>query len=286
MNMQGVWLPIITPFNGGEVDYDSYRNLLNYYLDQGVTGIMSNATTSESPVLSLDEQKRILDCSLETINNRVPFYWGAGGNNTRSLCKSIEELTKTGVDGFLSVSPYYSRPSQDGIYGHFKEISNSTNLPIILYNIPYRTGMNMTNETILKLSEIDNIIGIKDSSGDINQSIELITKSPKDFHIYTGDDSMYYLNLVLGGSGGVLASAHLNTKMFIDVFNHIKDNNHKEALKVWNKISHKIPYLFKETNPGPIKYLLKKSNRINNEEIRLPLTGISKEYKEVLNSIF
>lgn len=216
----------------------------------------------------------------------MPLYWGAGGNNTHSLCKNIENLSTTGIDGFLSVSPYYNRPSQDGIYEHFKEISKSTNLPIILYNIPYRTGMNMINDTILQLSKIDNIVGVKDSSGDINQTIELIKNSPNNFHVFTGDDVMYYLNLVLGGSGGILASAHIDTKKFIKIFKLIKENNHKQALELWNTISHKIPYLFKETNPGPIKYILKQDRKISSDSLRLPLKEVSKEYEEVLNSIF
>lgn len=286
MNIAGVWLPIVTPFKNDEVDYESYRDLLNYYIDQGITGIIGNATTGECPVLTEDEQKRLLDCSVETINNRVPFYWGAGGNNTKKVCKEIEILNGCGIDGIMSVSPYYSRPSQDGIYDHFKEVSKSTSLPIILYNIPYRTGMNMTNETIFKLSELDNIIGIKDSSGDINQSMELLRDSSNSFHVFTGDDVMFYLNLVSGGSGGILASAHIDTKKFLDIYSFINENNHVKGLELWNTISHKIPFLFKETNPGPIKYLLKQNNRIDSASLRLPLKGISEIYKEKLDNIF
>ncbi len=286
MSISGVWLPIVTPFNKGQIDFDSYERLINHYIDAGITGIMANATTGESPVLSDHEQQELLEKTVEFVNHRVPLYWGAGGNSTAKLTEYLKTITDSGIDGILSVSPYYNRPSQEGIYKHFRALSDSTTLPIIIYNIPYRTGMNMDNKTILKCAEIHNIIGIKDSSGDINQTMELLREAPDHFSIFTGEDALFFLNLVSGGSGGILASAHLNTNMFIDIYNLVKGNNHKKALKIWDKISGVIPFLFKETNPGPIKHLLKKMDLIRSEELRLPLTGVSKEYRNRLNSLF
>lgn len=285
MSRPGVWLPIVTPFNNNEIDYDSYKNLIDHYIDNGITGIMTNCTTGECPVLSDYEQDKLLETTLEYVNHRVPLYWGAGGNNTAKVCSTIEQLSEKGIDGFLSVSPYYNRPSQDGIYEHFKMISQSASLPILIYNIPYRTGMNMTNETILKVAELVNIVGIKDSSGDINQTAELIREAPEGFNVFTGDDVMFYINLVLGGAGGIMASAHLDTKIYLEIFNMIKINDHKSAAKLWEHLSKKIPYLFKETNPGPIKYLLKDKGLIKSDELRLPLKGVTEDYKQKLKSL-
>ena len=153
MNLQGVWIPIITPFNNGEIDYDSFKNLIEYYIALGVTGLIPNATTGECPVINDEENKRLISIAVETVNNRVKLFWGAGGNYTEKTVKQIHELNNKKIDGILSVCPYYNRPSQDGIYEHFLKVSESTDLPIIIYNIPYRTGINMTNNTILRLAE-------------------------------------------------------------------------------------------------------------------------------------
>lgn len=286
MTRPGVWLPIVTPFINNEIDFESYKKLINYYIKKNITGLMVNCTTGECPVLTDYEQDKLLDISLELNNRRVPLYWGAGGNNTSAVCQKIDKLSERGIDGFLSVSPYYNRPSQDGIYEHFNFVADSTSLPVLIYNIPYRTGMNMTNETILRLSEINNIVGIKDSSGDINQTVELIREAPDDFKVFTGDDSNYYLNLALGGAGGILASAHIDTDKYLRIYKLMTANNHVEALHLWNSLSGKIPYLFKETNPGPIKYLLKEKKLISSEELRLPLKEVSEDYKSKLLQVF
>lgn len=281
--MKGLYLPIVTPFKNGEVDYKSLKKLVNHYINEGVNGIIPLGTTGESPTVSEDEYMKILHTVIECVQDRVPVIAGAGGNNTKEVIKKFEKLNKLNIQGILSVCPYYNNPDQRGIYEHFKIISQFTDKGIILYNIPYRTGRNIENETVFKLAEINNIIGIKDASGNFNQTQRLILDAPKDFSVLTGEDINYYSSLTLGASGGILASSHINTKKFIDIYKLINNNNHKEALRIWEEINKIIPLLFKETNPAPIKYILKENNLIECDEVRLPLVNISESLKTEIN---
>jgi 4-hydroxy-tetrahydrodipicolinate synthase len=283
MKICGVWLPIITPFINDKIDYKSYKNLIDFYIQKGISGIIANGTTGESPVLSEYEAEELAYNTVEYVNNRISVYYGLGGSNTKKLVEQIKIFERINIQGFLSVSPYYNRPDQRGIYEHFKKLSESTHLPFVLYNIPYRTGRNMENETILKLAELKNIIGIKDSCGNINQSTELLASKPENFSVLTGEDIMYLTNLALGGNGGILASAHIHTEKFINLYHLMQENNYKEALKIWNELARIIPLLFKEPNPAPLKYILQKQKLITSGELRLPLVEITENLKKQID---
>ena len=283
--LRGVWLPLITPFSENKIDYTSYKKLIEYYIPKGITGIIPNGTTGECPTIEDYEFEELLDKTVEFNNNRLPVYFGLGGNNTQKILKQLKIVEKYKVDGILSVSPYYSRPDQKGIYAHFHAISEATDLNLIIYNIPYRTGRNVENETLFKLAELQNIAGVKDSCGDINQTMELILNCPENFSVLTGEDILYYLNLSLGGAGGILASAHLKTEKFVSIMQSMENNDHKNALQSWKEIEKFIPLLFKEPNPAPIKYYLVKKGLIESDEVRLPLTAISEELKAELDKI-
>ncbi len=179
--------------------------------------------------------------------------------------------------------PYYNRPDQTGLYHHFKTIAESTALDIIIYNIPYRTGVNLANETLLGLAELDTIVAVKDSCGDMKQSLELIRQKPEGFSVLTGEDALFYTTLVNGGDGGILASAHLYTDDFILVFESIQNNDHQKALAAWRKLEPVIPMLFAEPNPGPLKYCLKQLGLIRSFDTRSPLAGISTDLQERLD---
>jgi 4-hydroxy-tetrahydrodipicolinate synthase len=282
-SLKGVWLPIITPFSENKIDYKSYKKLIDYYTPKGISGLIPNGTTGECPTIEDDEFEELLDKTVEFNQNRLPIYYGLGGNNTHKVLKQLKIVEKYNVEGILSVSPYYSRPDQNGIFEHFKAISESTKLKIIIYNIPYRTGRNIENETLFKLAEFNNIVGVKDSCGNINQTMELIFNHPANFSVLTGEDILFYLNLVLGGDGGILASAHLETEKFVSVKDTIDKNDFRSALETWKTIEKFIPLLFKEPNPAPIKYYLAKKGLITSDEIRLPLTGISDYLKHELD---
>ena len=285
MSINGVWVPVITPFKDDKVDFDSYKRLVEHYIGEGAHGIMPVATTGESPTLSENEYEEIVAKSMEIVNGRIPVMIGLGGNNTKAVIEKLKMAEKHKVDGILSVSPYYNRPDQRGIYAHFNAISQSTDLDIMLYNIPYRTGRNIENETLFKLAEKKNIIGVKDASGDYNKTIDLLLNRPEGFSVLTGEDNLFYSSLLLGGDGGIMASAHLRTKDFIQVYNDIKNNDHQKALKTWRELSKFIPLLFKEPNPTPIKYILEQKGLIDSAEVRLPLVGITEELKKELGFI-
>lgn len=284
MKVKGLWVPVVTPFENDELDMVSYEKLVNHYINEGVHGLMPLGTTGETPTLSEKEYEEIVSKTMEVVNGRVPVIIGLGGNCTRSVIDKLKVAEKHKVQGILSVSPYYNRPDQRGIYEHFKKISESTDLDIVLYNIPYRTGRNMENETILRLSEEKNIVGVKDASGDFNKTIELLLNKPDEFSVLSGEDNLFYSSLLLGGDGGVTASAHLKTRDFIKVYDYIQNNDAKAALEIWKEISPMIPLLFKEPNPTPIKYMLKKMGLINSDEVRLPLVPISQELKNELDN--
>lgn len=284
MKINGVWLPIITPFLNDEIDYASYQKLIDHYIQKGVTGIIANATTGESPVLTEYEFEELGNKTVEYVNGRIPVYYGLAGNYTKKMTEQLKRAEKYGIQGFLTVSPYYNRPDQRGIYEHFKKLSETSSLPIVLYNIPYRTGRNMENDTILKLAELKNIIGIKDSCGNISQTIALLMSKPDDFSVLTGDDLMYFTNLVHGGQGGILASAHICTEKFIHIFRYMQANNYQAALKEWKPLTEIIPLLFIEPNPAPLKYILQKQQLISSGELRLPLVEVSETLKKSIDS--
>jgi len=283
MKISGVWLPIITPFKEDEIDYEPYSRLIESYIQKGISGIIAGATTGESPVLTEFESEELASKTLEFVNGRIPVYFGLGGNCTRDMVQQVKAFEKISIQGILSVSPYYNRPDQRGIYEHFKAISESTSLPVVLYNIPYRTGRNMENDTILKLAELDNIIGIKDSCGNVSQTIELLTLKPENFSVLTGDDLMYFTLLAHGGDGGILASAHIFTDKFVSIYNLMQNNNYKAALSEWKQLTRIIPLLFAEPNPAPLKYILQKQQLITSGEIRLPLMEITESLKRQID---
>lgn len=283
--IQGIWLPIITPFKDGKIDYLSYKKLIDHYINQGIDGLIPMGTTGEVSTLYEAEKIELLDATHEYVNQRVPIFLGHGGNFTEKVINDLQKMSGSGIEGILSVSPYYNRPSQEGIYQHFQGIAQSTDLSIIIYNIPYRTGRNIENETLYRLAEIENIVGIKDASGDFCQSSELLLNRPENFSILSGEDYTLFSSLALGGDGGILASAHLKTKEFIELFKAFQANDLLYAKKIWKSLSPMIPYLFREPNPAPIKHLLMQQGLIASDEVRLPLTPCSKKLRDQLDQI-
>lgn len=283
--IKGVIVPLITPFKEGKVDFKSYKNLVEYYIEQGAHGLLPLGTTGESPTMCDSEYEELVKKTMEFVAGRVPVIVGLGGNDTNSVISKLPIAEKYKVDGILSVCPYYNKPSQRGIYEHFKKIAGSTTLDIIIYNIPYRTGVNIENETLYQLAEIDNIVGIKDCCGSMKQTMEFLLNPPKNFSILTGEDNLFFSTLGLGGHGGIMASAHLKTKEFVSVYNDIKNNDTNKALETWKELSKIIPVLFEEPNPAPLKYALMKMGLIESDEIRLPLVNISEGLEKKIDKM-
>jgi len=283
MEISGIWLPIITPFVAGEVDLVSYEKLLTHYLDRGVSGIFPLGTTGESPTIDDDEMEAIVECTVGVVAGRVPVFVGIGGNATAKVVKTVKRLERYAFPGIVSVCPYYNRPGQDGMREHFTRIAEATAKQILIYNIPYRTSINLANETLLRLAELPNIVGVKDSSGNLAQSLELLRLRPKGFAVLTGDDPSLYTMLAHGGDGGILASSHVRTEQFVAVYERMRANDHQGARAIWSRLETLVPLLFKEANPMPIKYCVWREGLIASPECRLPLTRISSALAEELD---
>jgi 4-hydroxy-tetrahydrodipicolinate synthase len=281
----GIYLPIITPFLDGEVDYRSYEKMVDHYIEKGIHGIIPLGTTGESPTVSHTEYHNIIKTIIDLVRGRIPVFLGVSGNNTLSLVKKLEGFEDYDIEGYLIASPYYNRPSQKGILKHYQEIANSISKKIIIYNIPYRTGRNIENETIREIANIKNVVGLKDSCGMIGQTLEILNDPPVDFSIFTGEDIMTLINLTHGGAGGILASCHISTEKFVEIYESIKKGDLEKGLKIWNEIFPLIPSLFKEPNPGPIKYILKRQGLIQSDELRLPLDNISDRLKAEIDRL-
>lgn len=281
----GVWVPLITPFRDGRVDIDSYRRLVEHYIGAGAAGLFPLGTTGESPTLDEAEAQAIITETISTAAGRVPVFVGIGGNATGKVVGTIKRWQELGFDGIVSVCPYYSRPTQDGLFQHFKALAEATDRPILIYNIPYRTSVNMTNDTMLELAELPNIVGAKDSSGDISQSLDLLARKPADFSVLTGEDHLYYTSLCNGAEGGILASAHLATDKFVKIAASVAANDHQAAQATWAELQGFIPKLFREANPMPIKHCLWRLGLIASPECRLPLTAISPQLASELDRV-
>src|SRR5438094_8727860 len=249
--ISGVWLPIITPFVDGAVDVRSYERLLEHYLGKGISGVFPVGTTGESPALDDDEIDAIVERTVAVVAERVPVFVGIGGNATHKVLKTLKRLAPRRFDGIVSVCPYYNRPSQEGMLAHFTRIAEATDRPILIYNIPYRTSVNLANDTLLRLAELPNIVGVKDSSGSLAQSVDLLRRRPEGFAVMTGDDAVFYTMLAHGADGGILASAHVATQRFVAVHARMLANDHHAARAGCARRASVVPLLCMEAAPMP-----------------------------------
>ncbi|HSI01882.1 MAG TPA: 4-hydroxy-tetrahydrodipicolinate synthase [Reyranella sp.] len=281
-----LWLPLITPFKNGAVDFASYERLIAHYLDHGVDALFPLGTTGESPSLDDAEVEAVVERTLAAAAGRVPVHVGIGGNSTRKVVKALKRLERLPFQGIVSVCPYYNRPSQDGLIAHFRAIASETDREVTIYNIPYRTAVNLSNESLLELAEVPNIIGVKDSSGILAQSLDLLARKPTGFSVLTGEDALYFTMLANGADGGILAASHLMTGRFLDVGRRFADNDVAGARAAWAPLAQAVPLLFAEANPMPIKYLLWRQGLIASPECRLPLTSISDALAQRLDAVF
>ena len=284
--ISGLWLPLITPFKDGAIDFASYERLIDHYIGMGVDGLFPLGTTGEQPALDEAEIDELVDRTMARTAGRVPVFVGVGGNATRKVAKELKRLERFAFAGIVSVCPYYNRPSQDGLLAHFRSIAAATDRAIVIYNIPYRTAVNLSNDSLLELAELANIVGVKDSSGGVAQSLELLARKPKDFAVLTGEDALYFTMMANGGDGGILAASHLMTERFVEVGRRFAANDLAGARAAWAPLAQSVPLLFAEANPMPIKYLLWRQGLIASPECRLPLTKISDGLARKLDSFF
>ncbi len=272
---QGLWLPLITPFKDGAVDFASYAKLVEHYIGLGVDGLVPLGTTGEGPVLDDDETEALVEATLSAARGRVPVMAGVGGNATHKVARMLKRLERHPLAAILSVCPSYNRPSQDGMIQHFTRLAETTARDILIYNIPYRTAVNLSNDSLLELAKLRNIVGVKDSSGSVAQSLELLARKPAGFSVLTGEDELFFTMLANGAEGGILAASHLMTAGFIAVRDRFAANDVAGARHAWAPLKAFVPLLFAEANPMPIKYCLWRQGLIASPECRLPLTRIS-----------
>ncbi|HEV7410710.1 MAG TPA: 4-hydroxy-tetrahydrodipicolinate synthase [Bradyrhizobium sp.] len=276
----GVWLPLITPFKDEAIDAASLRRLIGHYAGKPIDGLIVGATTGEGLTLDDAEIEQLVTLTATAQRDfglRVPLVLGVSGSDTRKVAKWLARTAGWPLDGYLIACPCYTRPSQAGLLLHFTALADSTVRPIMIYNIPYRTGVNLGNETMLRLAERSNIVGVKDCCGDTLQSVELLRKRPPGFSVLTGEDALFYGALVRGSDGGILASAHVQTEAFARVRQYMLAGDQLRASAQWRQLSDIPRLLFSEPSPAPLKYWLWRSGLIDSPEVRLPMTPITAE---------
>ena len=269
---KGLGIALITPFKSdGEVDYEALTRLVEYQIRNGVDFLCIMGTTAETPCLSADEKKILKKMLVERVAGRVPLLMGCGGNNTAAVVKDLKEGDWSGIDGILSVCPYYNKPSQEGIYQHYSAIAQASKLPVILYNVPGRTGVNMNAETTLRLAkEYPNIIAIKEASGNITQMDDIIKNKPADFMVISGDDGITFPLLTLGAVGVISVIGNAFPKEFSKMVRLALNGDFHNALSIHHRFTELFSLLFVDGNPAGVKCLLNAMGYIENK-LRLPL---------------
>lgn len=265
-------MALITPFNDdGSVDYQSLMRLVEYQIQNGVDFLCVLGTTAETPTLSAEEKKKIKQLVVERVNGRVPILLGVGANSTQTVIDTLQNDDMTGVDAVLVVVPYYNKPSQEGIYQHYKAIANSTKLPIVLYNVPGRTGVNMTAETTLRLArDFDNIVAIKEASGNITQMDDIIKHKPENFDVISGDDGITFPLITLGAVGVISVIGNAFPREFSRMTRLALAGDYQNALTIHHKFTELFKLLFVDGNPAGVKAMLSMMGMIKNR-LRLPL---------------
>src|SRR4051795_1951692 len=276
-SLKGLWLSLITPFRHGVLDQPSLRRMVRHYLSHDIDGLIVAGTTGESLTLEPAETETLVFAVRDEVRKlrNLPICLGLAGSNTGALLDLLARTAAWPIDGYLISCPFYSRPSQRGLELHFGALADRAEHPVLLYNIPFRTGVNLGNEAMLRLAAHPNIVGVKDCCDDRSQSIDLLRRRPDDFALLTGEDTQYMDALSDGADGGVLASAHVETGTFAEIHRLVASGQRHAASACWQSVADLTRLLFSEPNPAPIKYWLARTGLIESAELRLPMTEVS-----------
>ncbi len=284
-NLKGCGTALVTPFKADQqIDETALIKLVEYQLKERIDFLVPCGSTGESATLNLKEQLRVIEIVKNTADGKVPVIAGAGGYDTKKVIETAKEVEKLGVDGLLSVTPYYNKPNQEGLYQHFKAVAESVQIPIFLYNVPPRTNTNMLPETVLRLSEIENIVGIKEATGDINQISDQAMLYPDDFIMLSGDDANTLPLIALGGNGLISVASNEIPGLMTQFVHLCLEEKFKEARKVQKRIYPLMKANFLEVNPIPVKFALSIMGMIE-ENYRLPLVQMSQQNKEKMKKV-
>ncbi len=282
----GTGVAIVTPFRtDGSIDFKSLGKLLEHLIRNGVNYLVPLGTTGESVTLSKDEKKAIVNFVTDTVNCRVPVVVGIGGSNTQEIIDTVAHFDFNNVDGLLSVSPYYNKPSQQGIFAHFKSIAEVSPVPVIIYNVPGRTGSNISAETTVKLAkEVKNIVAVKEASGNLAQVMQIIRDKPKDFQVISGDDMLTLPMMAMGATGVISVIANACPKQFTDMVNHALEGHFDKASGIHYKLLELMIALFEEGSPSGVKCALE-SIKITQHNVRLPLVAVSDTLRKRIEAL-
>lgn len=279
---KGSLVAIVTPMDeDGGLDLAHFRSLLDFHIEQGTDGVVVVGTTGESPTVDFDEHHLLMQTAVDHVAGRIPVIAGTGANSTREAIDLSIRAKNAGVDACLSVAPYYNKPTQEGLYQHFKAIAEAVDIPQILYNVPGRTVADIHNDTTLRLTQIPNIIGIKDATGDIGRGTELLQRVPPHFSVYSGDDASGLALLLLGAAGVISVTANVAPRLMHDMCAAAFAGNLDTARKLNNKLLRLHIDLFVEANPIPVKWAVEQMGLIG-PGIRLPLTPLSSKYHSLI----
>jgi 4-hydroxy-tetrahydrodipicolinate synthase len=279
---QGAMVAIVTPFKDGQIDEAALRRLIEFQIANGTHGIVPCGTTGESPTLSFAEHERVVEITVEQVNKRVPVIAGTGSNNTTEAIELTKHAKSAGADGALMISPYYNKPTQEGLYRHFKKVAESVDIPILLYNIPGRTAVNIEPDTIARLAKIDNIVGVKEASGSMKQIADVIARCGDNFTTLSGEDYLTYPLLCVGGKGVISVVSNVAPRDMADLCTLCLGGKFAEAMKLFYRMLPLCHALFYETNPAPVKAALAMMQKIESDEVRLPLAPMSEANRERL----
>ncbi|MCZ6528102.1 MAG: 4-hydroxy-tetrahydrodipicolinate synthase [Candidatus Dadabacteria bacterium] len=283
--IHGSMVAIVTPFRNGKIDEKALKDLIEFQIENGTHGIVPCGTTGESPTLSHEEHEYVIELTVNAVNKRVPVIAGTGSNSTKEAIRLTRFAKEIGADATLLVVPYYNKPTQEGLYLHFKQIATQVNIPIILYNIPGRTGVNMTPETIARLAgDFKNIIGVKEATGSIPQAGKILHLCGMDFLLLSGEDSINFPILAIGGRGFITVTANIAPKDVADLYNHFNNGEFEKARDLHYKLLPLNEALFIETNPIPVKAALSMMDKIK-YEYRLPLSEMTPGHYEELKTV-
>ena len=280
---KGSFTALITPFKDGKFDETSFRSIIDFQLNSGTHGLVPTGTTGESPTLSHEEHIRIVEVCIEQANKKAPVIAGTGSNSTEEAIYLTKHAEKAGADAALVVTPYYNKPSQEGLLQHFTKIANSVDIPIIIYNIPGRSIVDMNNETMAKLFKIKNIVGVKDATGDIPRVYFTKNEVGSDYNLLSGDDATTLAFLTYGGHGAISVTSNIAPKLCSDFHNLCMDKKFYEASLINDCLMPLHKALFLESSPGPVKYAASILG-LCSEEVRLPVTTISNDTKKIIDS--
>ncbi len=281
---KGSNVALITPFKNDSLDDETYIKLIHFHIENGTNGLVPAGTTGESPTLSHDEHERVIDLCVKESNGKLPVFAGTGSNSTEEAISLTTHAEKIGADGALIVTPYYNKPTQEGLYQHYKAINDKCGIPILIYNIPGRSVIDMTVETMARLFELKNIIGVKDATGDLNRVDKTLKELGKDFIQLTGNDDNAFEFNKKGGVGAISVTANIAPKLCSDFQRLSKSNNDSEIEEAerLNKILQPVHHaMFVESNPSPVKYAAKLM-KLCDDDVRLPLVKVTETTKEII----